>query len=215
MPTNFFKAVFSLASITYYVADIYYDWSGYYAFKHNKAFAVVPRNSSVASMFYLISCILGTVFGVAMMIVCGGCVAFYAGSTRVSLSSAEGLGSCFLTAEFAITVCELLFKDDIQSILLFYIYHSDPDVKCVSSLTKAFTLCSVLAHTKQLVCFVSTLFQDKAYGSKIRCMLGFLGCVGSIVFLVFTSWKFADMQTWIEIPGEGDSSGNCTQYVRG
>ena len=166
-------------------------------------------------MFYLISCILGTVFGVAMMIVCGGCVAFYAGSTRVSLSSAEGLGSCFLTAEFAITVCELLFKEDIQSILLFFIYHSDPDVKCVGSLTKAFALCSVLAHTKQLVCFVSTFFQEKACGSKIRCMLGFLGCVGSIVFLVFTSWKFADMQTWIEIPGEGDSSGNCTQYVRG
>ena len=213
---SFSKSMFHFGLFGYHAVDFYFDWRGYYALKNNEAFAVVPKGNSIARSFYLISCVLGTIFGLAMMIVYGYYILYHVEHVRSSGDYNEPK-RVFLNVESFIIVCELLFKDDIQSILVCLIYHSDPRTKCVSFLTKAFTVCSIMAHTKLLLGFSSKLFGigagekfDTKCENKVGSVLGFLGCAGTLVFLVLTSLKFADMQNWL--PYDEHSSSNCTRY---
>lgn len=200
------KASFYLGLIIYYSLDFYYDWRGYYALKNNEAFAVIPKHNSVARISYLASCISGAVFGGAMLLVYFCYIQFHMCTDGGGTGAVRSLA----VVESFLSVCELLFKDDIQSILLFLIYHSDPHTKCVSFLTKAFTVCSIVAHLKLFLCFSSNLLLCES--GKI-CVIQFFGCTGSLIFLVFTSLKFSEMQNWL--PYNGPTSSNCTRSLTG
>lgn len=209
------KAVFYFALISYQVIDIGVDWSGYTAFKSDKPFAVVPKDNSIACGFYVFSCVAGTLFSLLLVIVYG----LYILSHLQPEGSSDNSFGFVTNMETVISVCELLFKDDVQSILIFLIYHSDPHTKCVSFITKFFTVCSIMAHTKLLLCFSMKLLgigkgeEDERGGiNKTRCCLAFFGCVGSLVFLVITSLKFAEMQNWLPYD-HSLASVNCTRHI--
>ena len=109
-------------------------------------------------------------------------------------------------------VFEFLLKENVRSILLLLI---DVDVECViSSLTKPFATCSVLAHSKHLVCFTTNLYwcgeeQIRECDSCMKCLLSFLRGVGSFFFLILTSSKLTDLKKFV--PQLDNVPSNCTQ----
>lgn len=94
----------------------------------------------------------------------------------------------YILAELFISVAELVLKDDIQSGLLFWIsteFHFSHPLSWHSLL---FSICSILAHLKLLICFVTKLFHlgEGEGGSDPRwdykCVLCVFGCLGSATF---------------------------------
>ena len=99
----------------------------------------------------------------------------------------------FAVRELWISVLELLLKDDIQSGILFWVCTSQSSFKIHSRYFIAFSVCSVVAHLKLLICFVTKLCglgaaeegfcDDSSCAKRFACVIGF---IGSLPFLVFT-----------------------------
>ena len=183
--------------MAYHVADGYFDWLGYYELQNNEAFYAIPKGSTVAEWFFLASCISGTLFSLVMLVVYGYYIIYHLSCMCTLDDCSKECNRRFLTKELVVSVCELLFKDDIQSILLFMIYNSGPEKECISHLTKVFVICSMIAHLKLLACFATKLCgfgAGEKCDSGLKCLFCFLGCIGSVIFLIFTSLYFAEIQ---------------------
>ena len=99
----------------------------------------------------------------------------------------------FVTLELYLSLMELLFKDDIQSGILFWIYMSQSSITGKPDwITIGFSVCSIIAHSKLATCFVTKLCGcgkgeviccENSVCSVLTCILGL---IGSIVFLVLT-----------------------------
>ena len=195
----FAKSVFYFGLMAYHVADTYFDWQGYIKLGDKEAFSAIPKDSALADGFYFTSCITGTFLSIMMLVAYGFYIWFHISCMCTSdQCDKKKCNRHFLMLELGISVGELLFKDDIQSILMFLIYDSGvASSECVSPLTKAFAICSIVAHLKLLVCFVTKLCglgSGEKCDSQIKCFLCVLGCAGSLIFLIFTSLYFAEIQ---------------------
>lgn len=193
----FAKSVFYFGLMVYHIADVYFDWKGYAKLDDKDAFSAIPNGSSVGDGFYLASCISGTVLSLAMLVSYCFYIYFHLSCMCTSAECRKDCDRRFLMLELVVSVGELLCKDDIQSILMFLIYDSGDGQKCVGTLTKVYAICSIIAHLKLLVCFATKLCglgSGEKCDSGVKCVFCFFGCVGSSIFLVFTSLYFAEIQ---------------------
>jgi hypothetical protein len=93
-------------------------------------------------------------------------------------------------AELVISVAELTLKDDIQSGLLFWVSTAYTFTRQLSWHSLLFAICSLLAHLKLFICFVTKLFRlgegENVCGDRSRwdfkCCLCVFGCIGSATF---------------------------------
>lgn len=97
--------------------------------------------------------------------------------------------SKYIMAELVISVAELTLKDDIQSGLLFWVSTAYVFTMSLSWHSLIFSICSLLAHWKLFICFVTKLFrlgegEDAGDRSRwdIKCFYCVLGCIGSATF---------------------------------
>lgn len=93
-------------------------------------------------------------------------------------------------AELILSLLELYFKDDLQSILLFLVYNEHEMTSRPDLLSIVFSVYSIVAHSKLFVCFLTKIL-GWGHGERapkcedwkfIVCMLG---CLGSVVFQIF------------------------------
>ena len=97
--------------------------------------------------------------------------------------------SKYIMAELVISVAELTLKDDIQSGLLFWVSTAYVFTMSLSWHSLIFSICSLLAHLKLFICFVTKLLrlgegEDAGDRSRwdVKCFYCVLGCIGSATF---------------------------------
>ena len=96
----------------------------------------------------------------------------------------------YALAELVLSVVELTLKDDIQSGLLFWVSTTNKFTKHLSWHSVLFSICSLLAHLKLFICFVTKLFhlgkgknvEDDHHRWYFKCCLCVFGCLGSAAF---------------------------------
>ena len=96
----------------------------------------------------------------------------------------------YALAELVISVAELTLKDDIQSGLLFWVSIAYHFTKSLNWHSVLFSICSLIAHLKLFICFVTKLFhlgegedvRDGHLRWDFKCCLSVFGCLGSAAF---------------------------------
>ncbi len=113
---------------------------------------------------------------------------------NVSLFTENGrsvINPKYILAELVISVAELTLKDDIQSGLLYWVSTAFKFKSKLSWYSLLFSICSILAHLKLFICFVTKLFHlgegedvrdDRSGRWDLKCCLCVFGCLGSATF---------------------------------
>ena len=208
------KILYYLGLIIYHGCDIYFDWSNFLElFEDNKVSisgSLISTNSSLVKTFFVFSCGTGSLFSLIMIVAYGyyikfHCYCIYHASYR-SVSYSDGEVSIssdrrcdkkcshkFVTLELRVSVLELVLKDDIQSAILFWIYNSQVIKTKPYWRFFAFQACSVIAHLKLGICFMTKLCGCGAgeetccdSGSCVKSLASVIGFIGSAVCLCLT-----------------------------
>ena len=208
------KIFYYLVLIAYHGCDVYFDWSNFRELFEESTVSVagilISTNSSLVKTFFVISCVTGTVFSIIMIVAYGYYIKFHwycihnASYQSVKYSDDEcsisvsdrgcdkKCNRTFVTLELWVSALELVFKDDIQSAILFWIYTSQfietrPGWKFI-----VFQTCSVIAHLKLGICFMAKLCgcgageEPCCDGSCAKNFASLIGFIGSAVFLGLT-----------------------------
>lgn len=203
------KIFYYIVLIVYQVFDACFDWYNFYVFYREKRFTGISVNSTrdiPVDVFFGLSCSTGTLFSVCMVVAYvyythyhRFCIDF---ASYPSASFKDGVVSMirdnafddkfnprYVQLELWGTVLELLFKDGIQTGLLFWMRKSL--VRKPNWHFFAFAVCSVLAHLKQGICFILKLLGWGA-GERRCCnyscgkiFAGVIGVIASTVCLCF------------------------------
>ena len=193
--------------------DVYFDWFSFRKLWTDNTVSgiLISTNSSLAKIFFLISCCTGTVFSLIMIVTYRYYIKFhwycihhasyqsarYSDGEFLILKDRECDKKCdrtFVTLELWVSALELVLKDDFQSGILFWI--------CTSHFIKTkpswyfiiFQACSVIAHLKLGICFMTKFCRYGAREEEPQCCDGScaksfasgIGFIGSAVFLVLT-----------------------------
>lgn len=212
------KILYYICLIAYHGCDIYFDWSNFHElFEDNKVSisgSLISTNSSLRTSlvktFFVISCATGSLFSIIMIVAYGYYIKFHlyciyhASYRSVSYSHGEfsifsnrgcdeKCNRTFVTLELWVSVLELFLKDDIQSAILFSIYNSQLIKTKPYWCFFAFQACSVIAHLKLGICFMTKLCGCGAgeetccdSGSCVKSFASVIGFIGSAVFLCLT-----------------------------
>ena len=199
--------------IVYHGCDVSFDWYNYHKLYEDKTVSGVSiaTNTTLVKNFLCISCVSGSVFSIIMAVVYGYYISYHCYCIRhanyrsVSYSGGKfsifGDRGCdkkcnrrFVALELWVSALELLGKDDIQSGILFWLYTSQSIVTRPRWYFTAFTVCSVCAHFKLCLCFMSKLCgcgagEKSCCNDDCSCVKAFacvIGFIGSALFLVFT-----------------------------
>ena len=179
------KAFYYVGLILYMVCDSLFDWWSFLRLYADK------EEFKVVEFVFFFSCFVGLIINICLLMVYGHYIKFH--------------WDCFLYGycpskdhlrlnklELQLSVLELLLKDDIQSVIVFLIYASHPTGPRPGWYFIVFSTCSIFAHFKRFVCFITKLFgcgkgEDDPYeGSCIKCFLCSIGSLASAGFLLFT-----------------------------
>ena len=211
------KIYWYIVLIAYHGCDVCLDWYNYDKLYKDKTVSGVLISTNTTIVKYenpfWISCLTGSVFSFLMAVVyvyyiCFHCCCFcHANNRSVSScdceSSSFGDRECvkrcnryFFTIELWVSAFELLFKDDIQSIILYLLYALQSIVTRPSWYFTAFTMFTVFAHFKLCICFMSKLCgcgvgeesqccndDSSCVKKKAACVFG---CIGSAVCFFLT-----------------------------
>ena len=187
------KIVYYICLILYHAFDVDIDFNTVVLIHNNGTFAGASTNSIVVEYLFGFSFVVGCVCSIAMILVYLYYIKFH-----LSCICESSWRRCdkrcnrrFVYAELWISLLELLFKDDIQSGLLFWV--------CVSGSVStrpgwqpiALSVCSVVAHLKLGICFATKLCgcgegEEEHNGSCAKLVACFIGMIGSVLFLIFT-----------------------------
>ena len=182
----FGKAVYYVVLIFYMVSDSFFDWVNFFRLYPNVEF-------KVDEILFFLSCLVGLIINICLLRVYGHYIKFHC--------DCYFDGYCVLprkdhlrrnSLELLLSVLELVFKDDIQSVIVFLVYASHPTGSRPGWYFIVFSACSIFAHFKRFVCFITKLFgcgkgEDESYeGSCIKCIACSTGSLASAVFLLFT-----------------------------
>lgn len=221
-----FKILYYGVLIIYQGSDIYFDIHQYCDVAvYNGTFSGfhVDNSSLPYQKILLLTCITGGLSSVAMMglycyyiyhhleCMCGSDylpVAYRADHEGEGMVSLLGDPKCrrrsptcnrrVIWFELVFELFELCIKDDLQSFLSFYVFHVDGVSKRPCWQSIAFSVYSIVAHLKHIVCFVTKLcgLGDGESGvgdcENIKGWSCVIGCFGSAVFEVLTVWSLVD-----------------------
>ena len=170
------KIVWYIVLIAYHGFDVCSDWYNCYKLFENGTFSgfSILTSLSTIEVFFVISCGFGTIFSITMVVAYIYYISYHwecihhANYRSASYSDGEysifsdrgcdrKCDSTFVNLELWVSALELLGKDDIQSIILFSLYTSQSMVTRPSWDFIALSVCSVFAHFKLCICFMSKL----------------------------------------------------------
>ena len=208
------KIVWYIVLIAYHGFDVcsdWYNWSKLFENGTFSGFSILTSQFTIDWVFFGISCFFGTIFSIIMVGAYSNYISYHWDcihhANYRSASYFDGEYSIFgdrgcdrkcnsrcVTLELWVSALELLGKDDIQSIILFSLYTSQSMDTKPSWYFIAFSVCSVFAHFKLCICFMSKLCgcgsgeescwnDDCSSVKSIACVIGF---IASAVFLCFT-----------------------------
>ena len=185
------KIVYYIVLIAYHGCDIGFDWCNYFELYADKPF------SGIDMILFCFSCAFGSLISLCMMVVYAYYIKYHweclcRCCRGYKLLSDEECDHGFVTLELWFSALELLGKDDIQSGILFWrLYTSQAIVTRPSWYFIAFSVCSVCAHLKLCICFMSKLCgcgsgkksccNDDCAFAHFVCVIGF---IVSAVFLL-------------------------------
>lgn len=205
------KIFYYLVLIVYHGCDVYFDWSNFRELFEDSTVSgiLISTNSSLVKTIFFISCVTGTVFSIIMIVAYGYYIRFHwycihhANYRSAKYSDGEfsifsdrrcdkECNRKFVALELWVSALELVFKDDFQSAILFWIYTSQfiktgPGWQFIVLQT-----CSVIAHLKLGICFMGKLCgcgageESCCDGSCAKNFASVIGLIGSVVFLVVT-----------------------------
>ncbi|XP_068762585.1 uncharacterized protein [Montipora capricornis] len=207
------KIFYYLMLIAYQGSDVYFDWSGY---RDKTVFgSLISTDNIVIELLFFFSCFTGTIFSIIMIVAYGYYIKYHwycinhASYRSARLSEGEysifsdrgcdkKCNRTFVTLELWVSVLELLGKDDIQSGILFWIYNSHLVTTTPSWHFIAVNACSVGAHLKLGICFMTKFCgcgagedpcDEDSCAKSLACVIGF---IGSVVFLGLTVVSLVD-----------------------
>ena len=181
------KFLYYFCAIANHIIENVSAWQGYLKGDNMKEFSAIPNNSDTAHVFFLFCCIFGSLFCVVVLVI-------YINLCN-SNSNENEYQRGYLEYELGVAVCQLVFKDAVQSIFMFIVY-MDGDVGCASLLTKRYAICSLVSHTKLLITFVMKYVKydsEVNYDCGTKLCFSFLGGVGAIILVVFTTLFLVDV----------------------
>ena len=204
----FLKIGYYVGLILYYAYDVVLDWYSYHLLYDNK-------NISWVKFFFCFSCAFGSLMTILMVVVYAYYIWYHCScilhprkyepvSYRDDSCSIFGpdrrcdkkCNRHFVWLELLFSVLEVLFKDAIQSGIVFSLYNS-----LQPSLTRPswrFIACSIGAHVKLIACFFTKLLgrgegeesclngYDCGVGKTIACVIGLLFSVPSLVLSILS-----------------------------
>lgn len=215
------KIFYYLVLIAYHSCDVCFDWQNFRELNENNTFSgiFVSTNSDVVKIFFLVSCVTGTAFSIIMIVAYGYYIKYHwycinhASYRSARLSEGEysifsdrgcdkKCNRTFVTLELWVSVLELLGKDDIQSGILFWIYNSRLVTTTPNWQFIAVNACSVGAHLKLGICFMTKFCgwgagedfnccncDEDSCPKNFACVIGF---IASVVFLGLTVVSLVD-----------------------
>ena len=144
------------------------------------------------------TCTLWTVFGLTMIVVYGYYINFHCncidkGCTVSKHRCYDDVNKNVVSTELRISLTELVFKEAIKSGFLFSLCKSGSISSRPILCSTAFRIavCSVVAHVKLNICFVTKLCkcgkgEAKPHGGpkKLACVIGILGSVVCLCFIL-------------------------------
>ena len=210
------KILFYVILIVYLCYDFWSDWYHFKVLYKEKKFSGISMQTNRTTLLAVevsfgISCVTATLLIIFMIWTYGyyakfhwyclnhldyGPVGYSDGEVSLPQNrrSDEKCNPKFITLELRLSVLELLFKDDIQSGILFWIYKTQPSVTITPDwMSIGFSVCSIVAHSKLALCFITKLcgcgegegpcWADLCSDKMFICLFGL---IGSILCLVLT-----------------------------
>ena len=174
------------------VCDSLFDWLNLFRlYADNEEF-------KVDKLVFFFSCLVGLIINICLLRVYGHYIkvhwdCFFDGYYEDPCKDDLRLNR----VELWLSVLELVFKDDIQSVIVFRIYASHLTGSRPGWYFIVFSACSIFAHLKRCVCFITKLCgcgigEDDSYeDSRIKCIACLIGSVASAGFLLFTIMPLA------------------------
>lgn len=205
------KIAFYIILICYHIADLILDWCTFGVLLQGHKFSGVSISKcEECTIKFLIglSCLTGTLFSIALTVAYICFINFHCLKNAsyspvnqcdddVSLPPDKKCDKKFVNLELWISVLELFLKDAIQSGILFWVYNGSPSSATSNPGTMwiAFSVCSIVAHLKLFLCFITKLFgcgvSELCPESLCKAKpLYAIGSIVSIIFLILTGIAF-------------------------
>ena len=215
------KIFFYVILICYHIGDVFFDWYNFVLLCLDHKFSGVPLSAIeeiVIAGLFVYSCLTGTLLSFALMYTYGRYIGHHwhcmnnASYSAVNYSNDDvsflrdrkcdkECNRKYVNLELWISFLELLFKDDIQSGILFWASNSSQRSFTGSPhdwISIGFLVCSIVGHLKLCLCFITKFFGCGAgedcpeefcacCGKAFLCIIGF---VGSAIFVVLTGISF-------------------------
>lgn len=182
------KTFYYVGLILYMVCDSLFDWWSFL-----RLYRADKEEVKVDGFLFFFSCSVGLFINIYLLRVYGHYIKFHWDCYFDGYCVSPCKDHLRLNKlELQLSVLELLFKDDIQSVIVFLIYASHPTGPRPGWYFIVFSVCSIIAHFKRCVCFITKLCgcgkgEDDPYeGSCIKCFLCSIGSLASAGFLLFT-----------------------------
>lgn len=185
------KILYYFGLILYIVCDSLFDWLNcFLLFAEEEDF-------KVENLLFFFSSFVGLIINIYMLKVYGHYIkfhwdCFFDGYSECSYKD----HLCLNRLELLLSVVELAFKDDIQSVIVFLIYASNPTGSRPGWYFIVFSACSIFSHFKRCVCFITKLcgcgkgeedaYEENSCIKVIKCIGCSIGLLASVVFLFFT-----------------------------
>ena len=209
------KILFYFILICYHIADLVLDWYTFAVLLQDHKFSGVSISKCeecIIKFLIGLSCATGTLFSIGLFVAyiyyinhhrrClnnGGYIPVNQSDDDVSLPPDQKCDKKYNRAvvklELWISVLELLLKDDIQSLTLFWVYIGSQSSATGNPGSIAFSVFSIVAHLKLFLCFITNLckygacelFPENFCSANVVCAIG---SFVSFILFVLTSIAF-------------------------
>ena len=204
------KIAFYIILIFYHIVDLILDWCTFAVLRQDLKFSgvsILKCEERIIKFFIGLSCSTGTLFSIALVVAYAYYIKHHlyrlknASYSPVNQSDDDADQKCYkkiVNLELWISLLELFFKDDIQSAILLWVYNgsqssapSNPGWMWI-----AFSVCSIVAHLKLCLCFITKLCgcgageelcPENLCKAKLLCAIG---SIFSVTFLILTGKAF-------------------------
>ena len=196
------KIFYYVGLILYMICDSSFDWLNFFRLYADKV------EIKLDTVLFFLSCVVGLIINMCLLMVYGHYIKYHWDCFRKGYCVCPYKDHlCLNRLELWLSVVELVFKDDFQSVIVYLIYASHLTGSRPGWYFIVFSVCSIFAHLKRCVCFITKLCgcgKGEDEGSCIKCIACSIGLLASAVFLLFTIMS-------LPICDDGQS---CVLYIK-